>query len=1166
MRRFLIALALMFPLSAQAQSDDAGFLTNLLQNSLSGAGRQVQITGFEGALSSRATIASLSIADDEGVWLALKDVVLDWQRADLLRGRLTINAFTAGEIDLRRMPQSAAPTAEAPDFSLPNLPLAINIAAVSTPDLRLGAPILGEPVRASIDAALSLADGAGAGQLRLQRTDQGAPQGRADVTISYANQTRKLDILLAVNEASGGILSRVLGIPDAPALDLRLQGAGVLDDFQAELDLRSNGVQRLGGTLSLAKQIGSDGQNQTAFNADMSGDMRALFEAQFQPFFGPQTRLRAAGFGREGGGFSITELALTSGMMQLSGALDIDSTGIPERFSLTGTLEGNGAPLVLPLALDSPAAVTRATLFAQFDAAQGETWSARADLQGWQQSDLRLAGVEIAAQGSLSRGAQGARVVADITYSAEGVQPARMSLSRAIGNVIWGGGRLEWAAGDGQVQLRDVQITGEDYALALQGTLGGLATGFAFDGALLANADQLGRFSDVLGLPLQGAGRLNYDGVITPLSGGFDGRLAVTGQDITTGARSVTALLQGQSQLEISARRGAQGIELRQAVLRTAGLSLDLAGQISGQTTALSGSFAMQDQPAAQRGFSGAVQGELDLTGALNDAVLRINAAVQGLALDQPRWNPALAGQTNLTAQLRLQDFTPRDISLDISGPQLALRMTQDPSGAFDILARLANLGLIFPEFPGALTVEGRAALRPDQGGADVDLAIRGPAQVQAQLQGVLGPMNALRLTGTAYAGLTNAFIAPRSLSGQAGFDLVVNGPLAPASVSGRVFVGDGRFADPNLPFGLDALQLQADITQGRAALAVQANSTHGGSMTVRGPVQLQPALSADLAIALRDFGLRDAQLYETTVSGDLAYTGWVGGRLSGVIDLGRTEVKLSPAALTASDAMVDIQHLAAPSGVLQTQMRAGIGQSAAANSTSPPIELALTVRATNRLFLRGRGLDAELGGELRLLGTTADVRPSGAFDLVRGRFEVLGKRLDLEEVRFEMQGQLVPYLSLRAVNLQSNMLTTVIIDGPAIDPEIKFISSPEMPEEDVIAQLLFDQNLQGLTPLQAVQMAGAVATLIGRGDGVVARIRTRFGLDNLDVQSDPDGATALKMGKYVSDKVYSELSVDSKGMQVLDFSMDVTRNLKLRAGAGSTGNVGIGFELETNY
>jgi translocation and assembly module TamB len=122
------------------------------------------------------------------------------------------------------------------------------------------------------------------------------------------------------------------------------------------------------------------------------------------------------------------------------------------------------------------------------------------------------------------------------------------------------------------------------------------------------------------------------------------------------------------------------------------------------------------------------------------------------------------------------------------------------------------------------------------------------------------------------------------------------------------------------------------------------------------------------------------------------------------------------------------------------------------------------------------------------------------------------------------------------------------------------------MPEEDVIAQLLFDQNLQGLTPLQAVQMAGAVATLIGRGDGVVARIRTRFGLDNLDVQSDPDGATALKMGKYVSDKVYSELSVDSKGMQVLDFSMDVTRNLKLRAGAGSTGNVGIGFELETNY
>jgi translocation and assembly module TamB len=112
----------------------------------------------------------------------------------------------------------------------------------------------------------------------------------------------------------------------------------------------------------------------------------------------------------------------------------------------------------------------------------------------------------------------------------------------------------------------------------------------------------------------------------------------------------------------------------------------------------------------------------------------------------------------------------------------------------------------------------------------------------------------------------------------------------------------------------------------------------------------------------------------------------------------------------------------------------------------------------------------------------------------------------------------------------------------------------------------LFDQNLQGITALQAVQMASAVATLVGRGDGIVARIRERMKLDNLDVQTDDAGTTELKMGKYVSDTVYSELSVDSQGNQALDFSLDVTRNLRLRAGAGSTGNAGIGVELETNY
>ena len=52
------------PLPGLAQQSDRDYLTAFLEDNLSGAGRQVVITGFQGALSSQASLAELTIADD----------------------------------------------------------------------------------------------------------------------------------------------------------------------------------------------------------------------------------------------------------------------------------------------------------------------------------------------------------------------------------------------------------------------------------------------------------------------------------------------------------------------------------------------------------------------------------------------------------------------------------------------------------------------------------------------------------------------------------------------------------------------------------------------------------------------------------------------------------------------------------------------------------------------------------------------------------------------------------------------------------------------------------------------------------------------------------------------------------------------------------------------
>ena len=164
MRRFGIVLALLgSPFVAAAQTDDRDYLTAFLEDSLSGAGRKVVVTGFAGALSSQATLKELTIADDQGIWLTLRDVTLDWSRTDLFSGQVTVNQLTAAEIILDRLPASDAATAtpEAGSFALPELPVSVQIDKVAAARIVLGAPILGTQIEGKIEAALSLAGGVG---------------------------------------------------------------------------------------------------------------------------------------------------------------------------------------------------------------------------------------------------------------------------------------------------------------------------------------------------------------------------------------------------------------------------------------------------------------------------------------------------------------------------------------------------------------------------------------------------------------------------------------------------------------------------------------------------------------------------------------------------------------------------------------------------------------------------------------------------------------------------------------------------------------------------------------------------------------------------------------------------------------------------------------------
>ena len=293
------------------------------------------------------------------------------------------------------------------------------------------------------------------------------------------------------------------------------------------------------------------------------------------------------------------------------------------------------------------------------------------------------------------------------------------------------------------------------------------------------------------------------------------------------------------------------------------------------------------------------------------------------------------------------------------------------------------------------------------------------------------------------------------------------------------------------------------------------------------------------------------------------------GALVAGRLDLREAELRVPSTGFSSAAALLDIRHRNEPAAVHETRRKAGLLEEGRAGRSGDerPFRLDLTIAAPNQIFLRGRGIDAELGGEIRLTGTSAAVIPSGAFQLVRGRIDILGKRLTLSRADLELEGSFTPLISISASSENDGIISYVNVDGPADDPVVSFASTPELPQEEVLSQLLFGRGLQNLSPLQALQLANAVATLAGRGgEGLVNKLRQGFGLDDLDITTAEDGSTALRAGKYLSENVYTEVEIGQGGTSRISLNLDLREGVTLKGRVGEDGETGVGIFIERDY
>jgi len=732
------------------------------------------------------------------------------------------------------------------------------------------------------------------------------------------------------------------------------------------------------------------------------------------------------------------------------------------------------------------------------------------------------------------------------------------------------------------------------FDVTLGGTTDGLQVGIPQVDTLLAGN---GRISGGVARTGPDTFALNNLDMATPqlnvqgsANGGLTGPLSADIQARLMNAGALAQGLNGPLTIDLNANRNDAGTAQVNLTASGSGTDVTLDAQVAPQadnyriTGTLDAAIANLSQFAALAGqpISGGVnvQAQGTLLPDLSQLDARVNATTSNLAVGNPQVDQLLRGQGTVAfdAAKSGQDITLR--SFDVQFPQVSAsgNLTSAGSGAANgtINARLADIGLFTDALSGPVTAQGQIG-RTAAGGYTLNIDAAGPGGIAANASGQVAANGNLDLdvNGNAPLGLANPFIEPRRLDGIANFNISANGPPALSSMTGTVSTTGPRLSVPTLNQALTDINATIALNGGQAQVDLTGNVQSGGGIAVSGPVTLSAPFNGDLTLNVNAVELRDPNLYETVINGQITVNGPLAGgaRIAGRLALGETNIQVPSSGTGALGDLPDVTHLNASPAVRLTLDRADVAVNASsapaqATATGPAYPLDIRVDAPNRIFIRGRGLDAELGGSLQLGGTTANIVPVGQFDLQRGRISILQQRFDLTEGSASLQGDFVPYIRLVAsTESATGTVINIIVEGPANDPEVSFKSVPDLPQDEVLSQLIFGRDISEISPLQAVQLAAAVGTLAGRGGGgLIDNFRSGIGLDDFDVTTDENGNAAVRAGKYLTDNLYTDVTIGSDGTTEINLNLDITDEITAKGTAGADGDTSIGIFFERDY
>ncbi len=519
----------------------------------------------------------------------------------------------------------------------------------------------------------------------------------------------------------------------------------------------------------------------------------------------------------------------------------------------------------------------------------------------------------------------------------------------------------------------------------------------------------------------------------------------------------------------------------------------------------------------------------------------------------------ATLGHVNLA--LLDADFTGRldaDLSLAGRGPTLTGRLS----------GRLADFGE--RDEPGAAPMHGAIKIGLASGAVTLDASLADARGLTATSQLTL-PAEAsaapfrialdrhrpiagrFAMTGEIGPLWTLLMGADRSLTGQANVSATLAGTLADPRAVGAARLENGAFDDAQTGLRMSHIALAAQLADNAVDVtAFSAADGASGQMTGSGRVSLARDGVSSFRLQLRNFRLIDNETAKAEASGEATINRAADGRvrLAGALTIDHALISPNP----------PVPNGVVPMDVVEVGRASDRSSPVGGASVGAPSPVALDVafRAQRGLFVKGRGLNVELSLDAHVNGTTADPVLSGTARIVRGDYDFAGKRFEFDDrglVRLGSTADTIR-LDLTATREDPSLTAVIKISGTAAKPKITLTSSPALPTDEVLSQVLFGASAARLSGLEAAQLASALSGLAGGGGfDVIGGLGKLAHLDTLAFGQTATAGPTISGGKYLKDNVYIELTGGNRDGSAAQVEWRARKHLSIISRLGGQGD-----------